>query len=66
MTNVLRELLAASKSALPHLHWANGHGDRCDEAIVELQTAICKAEATKLLWNLKPPFAKPKWAREEK
>jgi len=44
MKNVLRELLAASKSALPHLHWANCHGNRCDETIAKLQAAIARAE----------------------
>ena len=26
-------LVEALNEALPHLHWANTHGDRCDEAI---------------------------------
>ena len=42
---LVNALLAACRSALPHLHWANCHGNRCDEAIAELLTAISKAEA---------------------
>jgi len=32
-----REALAA---ALPHLHWANCHGSRCDEAIAAVKAAL--------------------------
>lgn len=29
----LRALRRALDRAMPHLHWANTHGDRCDEVI---------------------------------
>jgi hypothetical protein len=38
------DLLEACKESLPSLHWANCHGNRCDEQIVAIEAAIAKAE----------------------
>lgn len=37
-------LLDAVKAALPHLHWANTHGDRCDEVIGMAEAAVAAAK----------------------
>jgi hypothetical protein len=38
------ELLAALKVALPNLEWANIHGSRCEEILVQIKAAIRRAE----------------------
>lgn len=43
MICALHDLLECCREALPHLHWANTHGSRCDEAIASVEAAIAKA-----------------------